>query len=126
MKIRVLLSGNVFIDESPLDMLAPGKGKVHQAYMWVMVGGMETNPAYRVYHFRTDRKHENALQLLKGYQGVLHSDNYGAYQKAAKQEIVWCPCWAHIRRKFIEAESGDPPFRKWVLRRYAISICSRE
>ncbi len=117
MNRRVLLSGNVFIDESPLDMLAPGKGKVHQAYMWVMVGGMETNPAYRVYHFRTDRKHENALQLLKGYQGVLHSDNYGAYQKAAKQEIVWCPCWAHIRRKFIEAESGDPAFRKWVLRK---------
>ncbi len=117
MNRRVLLSGNVFIDESPLDMLAPGKGRVHQAYMWVMVGGMETNPAYRVYHFRTDRKHENALQLLKGYQGVLHSDNYGAYQKAAKQEIVWCPCWAHIRRKFIEAESGDPPFRKWVLRK---------
>ena len=114
---QILLSGNVFIDESPVDMLAPGKGKVHRAFMWVMVGGMEANPSYRVYHFRTNRKHENALQLLKDYQGVLHSDNYGAYQKAATQEITWSPCWAHIRRKFIEAESGDPPFRKWVLRK---------
>jgi transposase len=114
---QVLRSKNVFIDESPVDMLAPGKGKVHQANMWVMVGGKEANPAYQVYHFRIDRKHENALELLKGYQGVLHSDNYGAYQKAAKKDVTWCPCWAHIRRKFIEAESGDPPFRKWVLRK---------
>ena len=88
-----MLSGNVFIDESPVDMLTPGKGKAHQAYMWVMLGGMKVNPAYRVYHFRTNRKHENASQLLKDYQGVLHSDNYGAYQKAAKQEITCSPCW---------------------------------
>jgi transposase len=117
MNRQVLLSGNVFIDESPLDMLAPGKGKTHQAYMWVMVGGLAANPAYRVYHFRTNRKHENALQLLQGYKGVLHSDSYGAYQKAAEKEMTWCPCYAHIRRKFIEAESGDPPFRNWVLRK---------
>ncbi len=115
---QVLKSENTFMDESPLDMQAPGKGKVHQAYMWVMVGGQEADPPYRVYHFRTDRKHENASKLLAGYKGVLHSDKYGAYEKLAnKKTITWCPCWAHIRRKFIEAESGDPPFRKWVLRK---------
>ena len=25
------------------------------------------------------------------------------------------PCWAHIRRKFFEAESGDLDFRDWIL-----------
>lgn len=114
----VLESNNVFIDEVPVDMLAPGKGSVHQAFMWVMVGGKDVNPAYRVYHFRKDRRHVNAEELLKGYKGVLHSDKYGGYENlASKKQFIWCPCWAHIRRKFFEAESGDPEFRKLVLRK---------
>ena len=40
-----------------------------------------------------------------------------ALTKACQQKtLIWCPCWSHIRRKFVEAESGDPPFREWVLR----------
>jgi hypothetical protein len=58
------------------------------------------------------------MQMLQGYDGVLHSDKYGAYETLAqKKQIVWCPCWAHIRRKFFEAEGGDPKFREWVLSR---------
>lgn len=113
---RLLESKNVFIDESPISMQAPGKGKVHQAYMWVLVGGNFTDPPYRIYDFRTSRKHEHAKALLHGYQGVVHSDKYGAYEALANaQQFVWCPCWAHIRRKFFEAESGDHRFRSWVL-----------
>jgi len=98
-------------------MLSPGKGKTHQAYMWVLVGGKASNPEYRIYDFCTNRCHYNAAEMLKGYHGVLHSDKYGAYEAlASKKQLIWCPCWAHIRRKFIEAESGDPPFRAWVLR----------
>ena len=115
---QILASGNIFYDETPVDMLSPGKGKVHQAYMWVIVGGESANPAYRIYDFQTNRCHHHAAKMLKRYQGVLHSDKYGAYESLAKQKLlIWCPCWAHIRRKFIEAETGDPSFRKWVLRK---------
>ena len=31
--------------------------------------------------------------------------------------IIWAPCWSHIRRKFFDAEAGDPRFRQWVLRK---------
>lgn len=114
---HVLESNNIFIDEVPVNMLKPGKGSVHQAYMWVIVGGEEF-PAYRVYNFRTSRSHVYAEDLLKNYKGVLHSDKYGAYEKLAqRKEFAWCPCWAHIRRKFFEAESGDPGFRRIVLRK---------
>ncbi|PJD93246.1 MAG: hypothetical protein CK425_12905 [Parachlamydia sp.] len=55
-----------------------------------------------MYNFRTDRCLHNALELLQEYTGVLHSDKYGAYEKmASKKQIIWSPCWAHIRRKFI-------------------------
>jgi transposase len=116
MSKQVLNSKNLFIDEVPVDMLKPGNGKVHQAYMWVIAGGEEANPACRVYNFRTDRRHHNALDLLKDYQGVLHSDKYGAYEAlACKKQFTWCPCWAHIRRKFFDSE-GDPEFRSLILR----------
>lgn len=117
MLVRVLKSDNIFYDETPLDMLSPGKGKTHQAYMWVLVGGKSADPGYRIYDFCTNRCHENAAKMLKDYHGVLHSDKYGAYEALAnKKQLTWCPCWSHIRRKFIEAESGDLPFRNWVLR----------
>jgi transposase len=114
----VLKSNNIFYDETPIDMLSPGKGKVHQAYMWVIVGGRTANPGYRIYDFSTNRRHYNAENRLKDYSGVLHSDKYGAYESLANQKkLIWCPCWSHIRRKFIEAETGDPLFREWVLRK---------
>lgn len=114
---RILGSNNIFYDETPVNMLSPGRGKTKQAYLWVLVGGASINPPYRIYEFCTNRCHENAAKMLRDYHGVLHSDKYGAYETLAnKKQLVWCPCWSHIRRKFIEAESGDLPFRNWVLR----------
>ena len=114
----ILASQNIFVDETPINMLDPGQGKVKQAYMWVMVGGASEDPPYRVYDFFENRKHSNAKELIQDYSGVLHSDKYGAYEALANaKQFTWCPCWVHIRRKFVEAETGDPPFRAWVLRK---------
>ncbi len=116
---KIIKSNNLFVDEVPIDMLSPGKGKVQQVYIWVMAGGCQRDPPYRVYKFYPDRKHRNAEDLITGSNNpVFHSDKYGAYEKLANAgKIIWCPCWAHIRRKFFEAESGDPDFRKWILRK---------
>lgn len=113
---RVLSSNNIFIDETPVKLFEPVKCK--QAYMWVVVGGNDANPAYRIYEFKPDRCHHNVLDILKDYRGGLHSDKFAAYQRLAEQKIItWFPCFSHIRRKFFEAEAGDPEFRKWVLRK---------
>lgn len=112
----ILNGGNVFIDESPVKLQA--KDKCKTAYMWVVVGGNESNPAYRVYDFRTNRCHDHVLDILQGYRGGLHSDKYDAYLKLAQEKVItWFPCFVHIRRKFFEAESGDLPLRDWVLRK---------
>ena len=112
---KVLQSGNIFVDESPIDMQE--KGACKTTYMWVIAGGESSNPPYRVYDFREDRCHDNVIDILQGYNKVMHSDKYGAYEKLAQsKQIVWCPCWAHIRRKFFESNT-DPTFRSWVLRK---------
>ena len=115
---QILKSENVFIDEIPVKMLDPGMGKTKFTYMWVLCGGQESNPPCRVYNFRTDRQHHHAAEILNNYKGVVHSDKYGAYEKlAATKQFTWCPCWVHIRRKFIEAEHGDKDFRDMVLKK---------
>jgi transposase len=129
-------SENVYIDETPLKLQVKGKGKLQQAYMWTLVGGKKGDPPNRVYWFAENRKQDNAFDLLKGFKGVFHSDKYEAYVNISKQpEIIWQPCWAHVRRKFEEAQSGDLEFRKMILRkirylymfeRIAWSRCEKE
>jgi transposase len=114
---RILAGQNVYIDETPIKLQEAVK--CSQGYLWTIVGGGESsNPPYRVYDFRENRCHNHAFDLLKDYHGIVHSDKYGAYEKLAERKLItWCPCWSHIRRKFFEAETGDPEFRKWVLRK---------
>lgn len=117
MRIRVLESGVVFADESPIRLQEKGKGRCRQAYMWVYAGGGGGDPPYRFFEFRPNRNHAHPEETLKGFKGVLHSDKYGAYEKLAKRkDIQWCPCMAHVRRKFVEAENGDPELRREILR----------
>jgi transposase len=116
-KTRILASGVVFADESPIRLLVKGKGRSQQAYMWVYVGGGGGDPPYRFFEFQRNRQHAHAEKTLKDFQGWLHSDKYGAYEKLAQREdIQWCPCMAHVRRKFVEAETGDPALRRTLLR----------
>lgn len=116
MRKRVLESGNLFIDETPISLQMPKK--VKQCYMRVLVGGKGQDPPYRIYDFRENRKHSHVFEMLENYEGIVHSDKYGAYETLAKtKKITWCPCYSHIRRKFVEAESGDLVLRDWVLRK---------
>lgn len=114
MKEKILNSDRLHIDESPVDIF--DSPKVTQGYMWVLVGGAGADPCYRFYDFYEDRKHSRAEEILGSYSGIIHSDKYGAYETyIRKHGNVWCPCWAHIRRKFYEAEMGDSALRIWVL-----------
>lgn len=114
MKKRILEGERLHIDETPVDIF--DSPKVTPGYMWVLVGGIGADPPYRLYNFYENRKHEHAEMLLGSYPGIIHSDKYGAYETyIRKHGNVWCPCWAHIRRKFFEAEMGDATLRAWVL-----------
>ncbi|MBI5345891.1 MAG: IS66 family transposase, partial [Chlamydiae bacterium] len=101
----ILDSKNIFVDETTINLLKQDK----LAYMWVICGGKDPDPPYRIYKFCKDRCYENIITLLDNYHGGLHSDKYGAYEVLAQQKIItWYPCWAHIRRKFFEAQTTDP------------------
>lgn len=118
MKEQVLRSGIIFVDESPVNLAGQKKGPCKKAYMWIYVGGGGGDPPYRFFDFRTSRSHAHVEQTLQDYQGVMHSDKYAAYEKLAKrQAIQWCPCMAHVRRKFVEAEGTEPALRGLILQK---------
>jgi len=110
---QILESENIFVDETPVKFL---EKKSKTGYLWTICGGKASDPPYRIYNFTKTREHNNIIEILKDYHGMFHSDKYGAYLKLAEyKNILWSPCWVHIRRKFFEAQSGDHEFREWVI-----------
>jgi transposase len=56
------------------------------------------------------RSQEAARQVLNGYRGIVVADGYGAYDALARAgpSFTLAHCWAHVRRKFVDAEDHYP------------------
>lgn len=63
-----------------------------------------------IYRILSSRSQEAARQVLDGYQGIVMADGYGAYDalSRASRGFTLVHCWAHVRRKFVEAEPHYP------------------
>jgi hypothetical protein len=113
---KVIHSGHIFIDEIPV-LLKTGEEKCRRAYVLVCAGGGGGDPPYRIYAFCENRRHATIQKFIEHFTGFYHSDQYGAYASIAGREgLFWIPCMVHVRRKFLDADAGDPQFRAWVLR----------
>jgi len=97
------------MDETPVKVLDhPKTGKDGQGYMWLARGGPQGKPAVR-YRFAPGRGSQNVRGFLGSWQGWLQTDGYSAYETAlAGTSIVHVGCWAHARRKFVEADKVSP------------------
>jgi len=102
---RVRASHVVATDDTVMPMLA--KGKTANARMWVYVGD-EAGP-YNIFDFTLNRGRDGPKYFLKDYRSVLLADAYGGYNGVvAGNGITRAGCWAHFRRKVIEAEKTAP------------------
>jgi transposase len=102
---RVRASHVVATDDTIMPMLS--QGKTANARMWVYVGDDE-NP-YNVFDFTLNRGRDGPKYFLGDYQQVLLADAYGGYNGVvAGNGITRAGCWAHARRKLIEAEKAAP------------------
>ena len=67
-------------------------------------------------YFRTapSRSADTAAELVGNFEGVILSDGYKAYETLAKRrpDMRLALCWAHVRRKFVEAEPNYPACRE--------------
>jgi transposase len=102
---RVRASHMVATDDTIMPMLS--RGKAANARMWVYVGD-DAHP-YNVFDFTLHRGRDGPKYFLKDYRQVLLADAYGGYNGVvAGNEITRAGCWAHLRRRVIEAEKAAP------------------
>jgi transposase len=101
-----LLGGSYLqADETPVGVqLHDGRGKNHQAYLWQY--GHPRGSV--VFDFRLGRERDGPKRFLADFAGVLQSDGYGAYDQVGGHGIVHAACWAHARRKFVDAVKLNP------------------
>jgi transposase len=102
---RVRTSHVVATDDTILPMQS--KGKTINARMWVYVGD-DTQP-YNVFDFTLDRGRDGPKRFLKEYNQILLADGYAGYNGVVVgNQITRAGCWAHMRRKIIDAEKAAP------------------
>jgi transposase/uncharacterized coiled-coil protein SlyX len=101
---KILESGRVCADETTLKMQAPDKAKT--CWLWA-VRGLDDAP-YTVFRFNESRGASGLLKDFENYKGMLLTDAYSAYDKLAgkNENVSLHGCWAHARRKFVEARDG--------------------
>ena len=124
---RVLSSHVICTDDTVMPMLWPRKTK--QARMWVYVGD-EHNP-YHVFDFTLGRGRDGPATFLKGYKQTLMADAYGGYDGVVVgNDITRAGCWAHGRRRFVDAEKSHPQIAAdavgWIKRLYGIEDRDKE
>jgi transposase len=118
---RVLQSHVIGTDDTVMPMLAPEK--TQQARMWVYVG--DTEHPYNVFDFTLGRSRDGPANFLGDYKQILLADAYGGYDGVVVgNDIMRAGCWAHARRKFVDAEKSQPQIAAeavgWINRLYAI------
>ena len=109
MRTRIRGGPVMQMDETPVQVLGePGREDTQKSFMWLTRGGPPDTPAC-LYHFTPTRSAEYPRSLLGEYQGYLQADGYQAYAKLAQENLnlTLVGCWAHVRRKFVEAGKGS-------------------
>ena len=94
----------LWADETTVNVLDVDKSK---CYMWVYGCGTDKPkpdglPNIVLYDYQDGRGSSHPVHFLQGYQGPLQVDGYQGYEKTDAQ---LAGCWAHARRKFIEAKA---------------------
>ena len=100
LKKRVLRGEYVQVDESTVPVM--DDKKTRKGYMWVV---RDVLTGEVVFHYDLgSREGEVAKELFTSFQGILQSDGYAAYNQFEKAKgITMAGCWAHARRKWVDA-----------------------
>ena len=93
-------------DETPVALLAPGRGKTKKAYVWVyrttnFVTVHGTGRAV-LYDFTLSRAGDNPRRVLGEFNGTLVTDDFSGYHALHRRGITAAFCMAHARRKLFE------------------------
>lgn len=109
MRDSLLSSRVIHCDETRVQVLKePDRAPGSQSWMWVQTGGPPDQPVI-LFDYSTSRAQEVPTRLLDGYRGYVMTDDYAGYNALGAQAgVERLGCWAHARRKFVDAQKVQP------------------
>lgn len=102
MAARLKGSFAIHADETPVTLLRPRR----TAYAWLYLG--DAAHPYTLFDVTPGRGEEYPAAFLSGYAGFVHADGYAGYNAVHGSGARHLGCWAHVRRKFVEARDNNP------------------
>jgi transposase len=106
---EIIKTGPVMrMDETTSQVMGEEDRKdTQKSYIWLLKGGPPRKTIV-LYEYRETRTAKNAIELLEGFSGYLQTDGYEGYDAAARNlpGIIHVGCFAHSRRKFIDASKA--------------------
>jgi transposase len=106
LKEKILAANIVNTDDTPVPVQDPDREHCRTGRIWAYVSRHGT-----VFEATEDRSRDGPLEFLRGFQGFLQCDAYAGYDelfRRANGTIIEVGCWAHARRKFVEAQKTSP------------------
>jgi transposase len=114
LKEIVLESDYIQIDESTVPVINHEKQRAVKAYLWVVRDVMKKLVFF--YYDKGSRAQKVVIELLHNFKGAVQTDGYEAYSiYENKKGVLLLGCWAHARRKFIEALKEDQAGAQYAL-----------
>lgn len=103
MKAELMKQPVLWADETTVNVLDVEKST---CYMWVYGCGLEqsTGPKLVLFDYQDSRSSKHPTDFLAGFNGYLQVDGYAGYEKT---HATLVGCWAHARRKFVEAQKAQ-------------------
>lgn len=110
MRLEILSQPELFTDDTPVTLAWPKDGGgPKKGRVWIYLD----REGRHFCDFTDSRKRDGPLSILGGYCGAIHADAYPGYDRLFLPEgAVEVACWAHVRRKFIDAEKSEPDLAK--------------
>ena len=118
LKAELLRCQVLHADETPVAVLAPGKGKTQRAYLWAYAAARSEPIKAVVYDFAPGRSGEHARAFLgheperqerdqRPWTGLLVCDDFSGYKALFELGVTEVGCMAHARRKFVELHTAN-------------------
>ena len=96
------------MDETPVQVLVePGRKAQSKSYMWVVSSLQQSAQHAVLFYYSSTRNSDTPKLELNEFSGALMVDGYEDYQQACNEgQLTRLACWAHARRKFMDAKNS--------------------
>ena len=125
LRTHVFAADVVHADDTPIPVLAPGRGKTKTGRLWTYVrderpAAGEASPAVW-FAYTPDRKGIHPQRHSDEFTGILQADGYAGFSKIYDSgRVLEAACWAHVRRKFFDiSQAQSSPVANEALERIA-------